>query len=176
MAACIEEKEIKLDNGLTLELRWYCDDCCMLPWEHCEIADKRFKGEWGRRGSNNYDYSWSKRPYEVIITKDCGSFVFYDFQDAVRNLRKQGCSGVEADRVARAEVKWLQDWFSDQWHYAGLVIECPGLPDFEPVSVWGYEYPMSSEDAEKELTSEALEQIREIQANFKPNFYPLATA
>jgi hypothetical protein len=176
MSHSIEEKTVELENGLILELKWYYDNFGEKPWNHCEIADKRFKGEWERRGSNNYDYAWSKRPYEVIIAQDRGAFVFYDLQDAVRNLRKQGCSGTEADRAAKQEAKWLRDWFNDKWHYAELVASCPGLQAFEPVCVCMYEYPTSRKEAEKELISESEEQIKAIQANFKPDFHPLVTA
>jgi hypothetical protein len=170
MSIPFETNELEIENGLTLKLSWFYESFAQSPWEQCELSDRFFTGKWEHRPNKE------KRPYECLIAGSKGSFVVYNFADAVANLRKQGLSGELADKEARREVKWLEDWFNDKWYYATLIVECEKLKDFDPISVGCYEYPYHREEAETELIVEAKSQIDRIQSNFKPDFYPLPTA
>jgi hypothetical protein len=71
--------------------------------------------------------SRDKEPGEVIICSSSGSKRFYHFAGAVAQLKMDGCSGAEADRIAKSEVKRFQDWCNDQWHYINAFVTIDGL-------------------------------------------------
>jgi hypothetical protein len=95
-------------QGRTIKIKWSYDDF----------------------GGNLTDWLWrDKGPGEVIICADRGFKFkrFYDFAAAVAKLKKEGCSGAEADSIAKSEVKRFRDWCNDRWHYMNASVTIDGL-------------------------------------------------
>jgi hypothetical protein len=99
----------------TIKIEWSYDEFGGKPWDDCDYGNVT---DWLRR---------DKEPSEVIICTDRGSKRFYDFAGAVAKLKKEGCSGAEADLITRSEVKRFQDWCNDQWFYINASVTIDGL-------------------------------------------------
>jgi hypothetical protein len=102
-------------QGRTIRIEWSYDEFGGRPWDHCDngnVTSYRFH---------------SKNPGEVIIHESRDGNTFYDFAGAVTKLKKEGCSGAEADRIAKSEVKRFRDWCNDYWHYENATVTIDGL-------------------------------------------------
>jgi hypothetical protein len=102
-------------QGRTIRIKWSYDEFGSKPWDDCDYG-------------NVTDWLWrDKGPGEVIICADRGSKRFYNFAGAVAKLKKEGCNGADADRIAKSEVKRFQDWCNDQWFYMNASVTIDGL-------------------------------------------------
>jgi hypothetical protein len=102
-------------QGRKIKIEWSYDEFGGKPWDDCDYGNVT---DWLRR---------DKEPGEVIICADRGSKRFYDFAGAVAKLKKEGCNGAEADRIAKSEVKRFQGWCNDQWFYMNADVTIDGL-------------------------------------------------
>jgi hypothetical protein len=102
-------------QGRKIKIEWSYDEFGGKPWDNCDYGNVT---DWLRR---------DKEPGEVIICADRNSKRFYDFAGAVTKLKKEGCSGADADRIAKSEVKRFQDWCNDKWYYMNASVTIDGL-------------------------------------------------
>jgi hypothetical protein len=102
-------------QGRTIKVKWGHDEFGGNPWDDCDYGNVT---DWLCR---------DKEPGEVIICTDRGSKRFFDFASAVAKLKKEGCSGAEANSTAKFLVKRFQDWCNDQWFYVNASVTIDGL-------------------------------------------------
>lgn len=128
-------------GGFVFRVEYHYDEFNGKPWEesdgHGPVSD------WERR---------DKKPGELILSKDHGSKLFYDFQEACRIALRDGwgcppydvegeTNRQKAARAARADFEYLRGWCHDEWHWAGIVVKMlddEGEETGEEESVWGY--------------------------------------
>lgn len=75
-----------------------------------------------------------KRPGELVLNKDRGSYRYYDFAEACRVARRERWDAApynhdgketkrqQAAKAARANYEYLRKWCNDQWHYVGVIV------------------------------------------------------
>lgn len=131
-------------GGKTFNVEWHYDDNCGSPWEencgHGEVS------EWTRR---------AKRPGELVLMKDRGMSLFYDFAGTVKKALAEGWGVVgrtfrtrreQAAAAAWFDFEYLRRWCEGGWHWCGIVVTLLD-EDYEDTdieaSLWGIE----SEDA-----------------------------
>jgi hypothetical protein len=102
-------------QGRTIKIEWSCDEFGGKPWDYCDYGNV-----------TSYRYH-SKNPGEVVIHESRDGKIYYDFAGAVARLKKEGCSGAEADGIAKSEVKRFQDWCNGQWFYMNASVTIDGL-------------------------------------------------
>lgn len=94
--------------------------------------------EWydGHGSVSNWT-SREKRPGELILIRDQGSYRYYDFQEAVKIARREGwggCKGnfptrrAKAAAAARANYEFLRRWCNDDWEWVWVSVT-PFYPD-----------------------------------------------
>jgi len=101
------------------------------PWEQSDQYG--VVSAWVRR---------PRRPGELILNQDRGSFRYYDFRASVRKARKVwGCPN--AGHGARKDFERLRAWCQDHWHYIRLIVvplNFRGEPITElETAIWGIE-------------------------------------
>jgi len=102
-------------QGRTIRIKWEYDQFGGTPWD---FSGSEFVSDWVGR---------DKRPGEVVICNDRGSKRFYDFADSVAQLKKDGISGTDADRIAKSEAERFRDWCNDQWYFMTASVSVDGL-------------------------------------------------
>lgn len=137
-------------QGRTIRIEWSFEQLGGKPWDYCDYGNVT---DWLYR---------DKQPGEVIICSDHGSKRFYDFANAVARLKQEGCSGAEADRIAKSEVKRFQDWCNDQWFYMNASVTIDGLEYTDSLGGIESDYADSAMDV---LLAEAKSAIDEHQRN-----------
>lgn len=130
------------------------------PWEnadgHGPVSDWRAGSHWysGLRTA--------KRPGECVLSRDKGSFRFYDFAEACRIARREqwGLSPEDnaalgsrlrraptrreiAAEAARLDFERLKAWCADRWSYLGVTVRAWSgydalTPEYE-FALWGVE-------------------------------------
>ena len=157
--------ETRESGTLPFRVEWFYDSDSDAPWDnedgHGPVSD------WEHR---------SKKPGEMILTRDRRMRRYYDFSEAVRIARRDGWNtapynwpseGARAHAAAMADYERLRQWCTDQWHYCGIVVtllDADGDPDSVDASLWGIEdgLPGSSqyhEDVIQDLIAECVGQI-----------------
>lgn len=149
-------------DGHKFRVEFPYDDSGDAPWEredgHGPVS------EWTTR---------AKRPGEMVLDRDRGSYRYYDFQEAVRIAKRdgwdaepygQGTNGERAHRAAMADFDRLHRWCNDQWSYVGAVVELlddDGEPTGDKDSLWGIESdcPDYLEEVARECAGEVLAQL-----------------
>lgn len=155
------------------------DNDCTSPWErecgHVNVS------EWERR---------SKRPSEVIINDDRGSYRFVCIREAMETATRDGwglSAGAEvcleeklrrkpsereviAESV-RLDIERMRAWCADQWEYIGVCVCLLGadgqaIGDKYASAVWGIESDSDDyiKELAQELTGDALEHARDVLA------------
>lgn len=145
------------------------------PWE-CEEGYVQVS-EWTRR---------DKRPSEVIVNRDRGSYRFVCLRDAHARARAQGCGLVSEDmqtlthklgrvptareitaRVVQLDIERMRAWCADEWCYVGVCVSLLGS-DGQPVgdkyaaACWGIESDCDDyiKEVARDLAGEALSAAR----------------
>lgn len=128
-------------------------DCDMgAPWD--EHDGHGVVSEWTRR---------AKRPGEVIIAEDCGSYRYYDVQATQEIALRDGWSaephdvGTRRERAARAvqaDLERMRAWYNDEWGWVGVVVTDDETGESE--SLWGIESDLGEylEEVAEELRQE----------------------
>lgn len=156
------EKEVL---GRKVEIVLHSEDWCPLEKFYGKFLDKDFDGEISRR---------FKSPEEVIVWSGRhGEKILFNFRNAVKSLRKDGVSGIEADRLARAEVKRIKDYYADRWWYLCAEVKVPGVKESDYL-----------DDVESDCVDDLMCQFIEMAKDmilkqvkeFVPDFSPLPTA
>jgi hypothetical protein len=115
----IERETIKRD-GQTFLIEVIADDLSTPPWEwedgHGEVSD------------------WTtapKRPGELVLCEDRGSFRYYDAQATMKKAKRegwdaapfgQGTKGQRAARAVRQDFNRLRGWCAGEWCWACVVV------------------------------------------------------
>jgi len=113
-----------------------------------------------------------KKPGEMILVCDRGSYRTYDFAEAVKIAKRDGwdaepyggTKGQKAHRAAMADFDRLRRWCNDQWDYVGVIIEMlddAGDPMGETESLWGVESDAGDyfEEVAQELAAEIIHRV-----------------
>ena len=135
--------------GRTITIDWFCDTNCEAPWEHEDGHGT--VSDWTRRG---------KRPGEVVLHEDRGSYRYYDWAEAIKIAKrdgwdappyKTGTKGQQADRAVKADFELLEGWCNDDWCWVGYSARIEGM-DWED-SLWGIDSPSMAQFEEEVFQS-----------------------
>ncbi len=151
-------------DGLTFTFRTERDDDTGAPWD--EHDGHGPVSEW--RSSYN-GQPVMKRPGQMVLIHDRGSYRLYDFAEAVRMAKRDGWNadpldvpgetkGQRAHKAAMADFNRLRRWCNDQWYWCGVIVTCDDLPGEPSASLWGIESDAGEYFAEvaKELADEII--------------------
>ena len=92
-----------------------------------------------------------KKPSEVVLSTVGGAKLYYDFGMAMKMAKKgrwdaapygQGTRGERAERVVKADIKYLKDYINMVWVYVTLSVTLQGSDDYT-TSLGGVEYDYS---------------------------------
>lgn len=97
------------------------DDSGDAPWEvsdmHGPVSD------WTTR---------SKSPGEWVLSKDRGSYRYYDAQEAMKIAKKDGwdaapynegeTKGQRAAKAVKSDFEYLRSWCNDEWTYLVVIV------------------------------------------------------
>ena len=152
-------------NGHSFKVTMPYDDIGEAPWEredgHGPVS------EWTRR---------DKRPSELVLRQDGGSYRYYDFAAAVALAKRDGWNaepysdtethGQRAHKAAMADFSRLRAWCNDQWQYVGVVVDLlddDGNEIGEQDSLWGVESdsPDYIEETARDCADEILHRLDE---------------
>lgn len=163
-------------DGFTITARVLHDDDASPPWEredgHGPVSD------WT---------TCDKKPGERVISTDRYHKRFYDFAEAVKIAKRDGWGVPDVDTTgmskaqiaqlaAEHDLRLLQAWCDDEWHYCGVVLSVSraGVTlDDHAASLWSIEtnYPGSDNsylsEVADELLPEALDVARAVLAKIK---------
>lgn len=161
--------EISTDVGmLNVTARVVHDDHADPPWEMCDGHGP--VSDWTSR---------DKRPGEVVLNRDHGSFRYYDWEEAIKIAKRDGwdappygtgSKGQKAERAVKADFEYLQSWCRDEWHYVGIVLSVSkgdDTLDSHAASLWGIACNLPNRDNSylldlaNELLDEAVEKGKE---------------
>lgn len=135
----------------TIKVEWLEEYDNTPPWEFCDSL-----GE-----VSDWQYNHTKGSGEMILCKDRGSARYYDFAQAVANLRSQGLSGEDAHNGAMAEYNRFKAWCNDEWYYLTAKVTISGIDDYEEyLGMIDSDYAAM---AESELVAEAIHHIEKYQ-------------
>jgi hypothetical protein len=147
-------------QGMNFKVSLTHDSDAGPPWEECDGHGP--VSDWERR---------DKAPGEMILWEDRGSRRFYDFQEAVKQAKREGWNtapytfrtrGEQAHMSALADFEYLRRWCADQWEY---VVLCVSLLDDsdeemgESEYLGGVEYDPSDTSYVQEWAEELAGQI-----------------
>lgn len=163
-----ERKEVKR-AGMTFRVVWSYDDCMNEPWKehegHGEVSD------WTAR---------SKRPGELVLLKDRGMALYYDFAATVEKARAEGWGRVGFESKTRGEraaaavwanFEYLRRWCENQWHWCGIVVtllDDDGEETDIECSLWGLE--SEGDDYHAEVIEDLITQCLQC---FESRTYPV---
>lgn len=134
-----DDQTIEVD-GFDVSARIEYDDSMGRPWE--EHDGHGPVSEWTRR---------AKRPGERVLHDDRGSYLYYDWQEAIQIAKRDGWDaepygtgtpGQRAERAVAADFKRLRDWCRNEWCWVGVVLSVSknGVTlDEHAASLWGIE-------------------------------------
>lgn len=83
-----------------------------------------------------------KKPGEMILYWDRGTYRTFDFAETCRQYRNEGCTRKEAAESAMADFKLFKGWCEDRWTYVGVVVTLLDDDDEKTdksASLWGIE-------------------------------------
>ena len=113
-------EEYKSGNH-TIKIEWLEEFDNTPPWQFCDSLGE--VSEW--------KYNHTKGSHEMIVCKHRSEARYYDFAEAVANLRSQGVSGEDAHNSAMAEYNRFRAWCNDEWYYLTAKVTISGIPDYE---------------------------------------------
>lgn len=106
------------------------------------VPDEGMGAPWKEHDGHGPVSDWttrSKRPGELVLNEDRGSFRYYDFAEACRIALRDGWDAEpystsespheRAAKAARADYERLREWCNDEWQWVGVVLF--ELPDDE---------------------------------------------
>lgn len=160
--------DLELD-GHKFSVEIVADDDTTPPWDredgHGPVS------EW-KRHAFGQGTKPPKRPGEMILCWDRGSYLTYDFAAAVRIAKRDGWDvppyggthGQKAHRAAMADFDRLRRWCADQWSYVGVVVHLlddEGDEMGESESLWGIESDADDylDEVARELADEILHRL-----------------
>jgi hypothetical protein len=136
--------------------------------------DEEWRTPWQDEDGHGPVTDWTrreKRPGELVLAEDRGSFLYYDFQEACAIARRDGWGAAgddgmtphqKAAHAARADFERLRRYCAGLWGYVGLVVtmlDDYGDPMPYEASIWGVE-----SDADEYLDELANELADEVQS------------
>ena len=137
--------------GHTIRVEWHYDQDTGAPWD--EEYGHSHVSSWTKR---------DKRPGELVLNSDRGSYRFYDYAEAIKIAKRDawdakpyntGTKGQRAERAVRADFELLRRWCNNEWHWCGYVCEIDGTDYSE--SLWGI-----NSDSQCEFEKEAIAQAK----------------
>lgn len=164
-------------GGKTFKVEFPRDEFPGAPWKeedgHGPVSDWRREPRWR-------DYLPKARGGEMILCREGGDYLTYDFCEAVKIARRDGWGfpgmteddrktmrpGQIAHRAALADFDHLRRWCNDEWCYIGVVVTLldeDGEDADETESLWGIESDSEDylETVAHELADEILARVRE---------------
>ncbi len=132
-------------RGVTVRIKYFYDHDAGCPWENSD-------GHGVIRSEYSYYGKPEKKPGEVLIQGERGSYHIYDWQESTRIAKRDGWgvsnppAGLTQKQITALAVKadfdYLRGWINDNWYYVGVVCtvldvdgEETGIED----SCWGFE-------------------------------------
>lgn len=147
-------------QGMNFKVSITHDDFVGPPWKeydgHGPVSD------WERR---------EKGPHERVLCENSGCKLFYDFQSAVKQARREGWNtapyvwktkGEQAHHAALADFEYLRRWCSGQWEYVSLGVSLLDDDDQdmgETEYLGGVEYDPNDTAYVAEMAEELAQQI-----------------
>lgn len=137
--------EIIGHRGVTVRIEYFYDSDAGCPWENSD-------GHGVIRSAYSYYGKPEKKPGEVLIQGERGSYHIYDWQESTRIAKRDGWgvsnppAGLTKRQTIQLAVKadfdFLRGWLNDDWHYVGVVctvLDSDGEDTNESDSCWGFE-------------------------------------
>lgn len=102
---------------------WY-DEYIGKPWEE-------YDGHGDIRETRAYYGHPDKKPGEIIIHQDWGTWWIYDFAGAVEKAKSEGWGCKESEgltpnqvaaKAATEDMNYCRRWLDDKWHWAGFTV------------------------------------------------------
>jgi hypothetical protein len=113
-----------------------------------------------------------KRPGQMVLIHDRGSYRLYDFAAAVAMAKRDGWNakpydvpgetrGQRAHKAAMADFRRLAEWCNDQWEWVGVIVTCADLPGAPSESIWGIESDAGEylEEVARELAGQIIDSV-----------------
>ena len=146
-------------QGMNFKITLEHDSDAGPPWEECDGHGP--VSDWERR---------DKSPGEMILAEDCGCKRFYDFQEAVKQAKREGwrtagefrTKGEQATAAALADFEYLRRWCEDQWEYVILDVSLLDEDDEEmgePEYLGGVEYDPRDTSYAMEIAEDLARQV-----------------
>lgn len=134
----------------TIKVEWLEEFGGVCPWEFDSLGEV-----------SDWKYNHTKGSGEMILCKNRGSARYYDFAEAVANLRSQGVSGADAHNGAMAEFNRFRAWCNEEWYYLTAKVTISGIDEYE--EYLGMIESDYAAIAESELVDEAKHHIEKYQ-------------
>ena len=139
-------------RGYSIKVCFHTDDHHGPPWKEHD----------GHGPVSDWTNIEAKQPGERVLSKERGSYRFYNWQLAMVTARKDGWGLSDESKAALAkrmgkavtalrpgeitaeavlkDFEYLQGWCNDEWHWAGYTTEIttPDGETFDGDSCWGY--------------------------------------
>jgi hypothetical protein len=131
--------------GITVRIEYFYDQDAGKPWENsdCHGAIRSVYSYYGKP---------EKKPGEVLIQCERGSYHIYDWQETTKTAKRDGWgvsnppAGLTQKQITALAVKadfdYLRGWLNDDWFYVGVVctvLDSDGEDTNESDSCWGFE-------------------------------------
>lgn len=131
--------------GIAVLIEYFYDQDAGKPWENSD-------GHGVIRSAYSYYGKPEKKPGEVLIQGERGSYWIYDWQESTRIAKRDGWgvsnppAGLTRKQITQLAVQkdfdFLRGWLDDDWHYVGAVctvLDSDGEETDISDSCWGFE-------------------------------------
>lgn len=143
------------------------------------VRDDSGESPWNREDGHGEVTEWvrrDKKPGELVLMKDRGSFRYYDYAGAMETAKKDGWGhgpdvagetpAQKAHRAVMADYARLKAFCDNEWEYVGVVVY-PINEDDEPRRKWGeLLWGIESDSGDEYFADIAKELAGEVAARF----------